>query len=359
LIPVLFVCPNLNVGGAERHWAVLIPALAEHGIRPSVLTLDGTGPFFDDLQARGIPVDCARLRSRYDVARLAAAIRRSVADQPRIILSRAASALVVGQIIARQSGASHIYNEHRQVGRPLGARVRRMMSLVAPRTTGVVAISKLQRPALAGLGFRDIGIWTVANGVPVRDRDPKTVAAMRAQLGIESSFCAVLVAALRPEKDVETFVRAIALAATEGVTGIVVGDGPQRAQLEATAAQQGAPVRFLGSRTDAVEVMAAADVVCLSSRFEGVPMALLEAMSVSRPVVATRVGAISEIVSHEQTGLLVDPGDDDAFADALRRLSRDPSLCRALGTEAQRHQRQNNSSSSMISGYAEVLHALA
>lgn len=359
MIPVLFICPNLKVGGAERHWAVIIPALREHGIRPSVLTLDGTGPFFEELEQSGIALSCAQLRNRCDLPRLTGAIRSSVAAQPQVILSRAPSALVVGQLIARRCGARHLYNEHRQIGRPFSARVTRMMSLIAPRINGVIAISEMQRRDLEALGFHKESIRTVPNGVPTRESDPNEIAALRAELGLTDGLCAVLVATLRPEKDVETFVQAVALAAADGVTGVVVGDGPERTQLEASAAQRGAPIRFLGSRTDAVDVMEAADVVCLSSRLEGVPMALLEAMSVGRAVVATDVGAVKEIVADEQTGLLVSPGDANGFAGALRRLALDSQLREACGVEAQRRQRQSFSSTSMVEGYARILRAMA
>ncbi len=359
MIPVLFVCPNMAIGGAERHWAQLLPAFAEHGIQPSLLTLDGTGPFFDHLRQAGIEVSCARLRNRCDLPRLAACIRTSAATRPRVIVSRAPSALVVGQLIARRCGARHLYNEHRQIGRPFDARVTRMMSLVAPRTNGVIAISEMQRSDLEALGFTGQSIHTVPNGVPIRERDPKAIAALRPQLGPDDDFCAVLVATLRPEKDVETFIRALVAAAADGVTGAIVGDGPERTRLEALASELGAPVRFLGSRSDAIEVMAAAQVVCLSSRMEGVPMALLEAMSVGRPVVATDVGAVGEIVEHERTGLLVSPDDANSFAGALRRLAIDSSLCHAYGVEAQRRQRSRYSSMSMMDEYARILLASA
>jgi glycosyltransferase involved in cell wall biosynthesis len=357
MISVLFICPNLKTGGAERHWAILIPALVEHGIQPSVQTLDGTGPFFDQLRTGPIEISCARLRNRCDIRRLAGAVRRGAAAHPRVIVSMGASPLVVGQLIARQCGARHLYNAHNCY--PLDARRERIMSLVAPRTSGVVAISEMQRRGLEALGFRGQCIWIVANGVPVRACAPPTISALRADLGLTGGFCAALVAALRPEKDVEMFVRAIGLAAADGVTGVVVGDGPERPQLESFAAEQRAPVRFLGSRTDAVDVMAISDVVCLSSRFEGVPMALLEAMSVGRPVVATDVGAVKEIVVHEQTGLLVAPGDTRGFAAALQRLVGDPPLRSALGAEARRRQRESYSSTSMIEDYAHILREMA
>ena len=72
---VIFICPNLKAGGAERQWALLAPGLAERGFDVSVLTLDGRGVYFEDLLARGVPIACAGLRHRADPIGLARAVR--------------------------------------------------------------------------------------------------------------------------------------------------------------------------------------------------------------------------------------------------------------------------------------------
>jgi glycosyltransferase involved in cell wall biosynthesis len=109
----------------------------------------------------------------------------------------------------------------------------------------------------------------------------------------------------------------------------IVGDGPERAALEAAAAT--AQVELLGERGDVPEQLAASDVFVLSSRSEGMPMSILEAMAAGLPVVASAVGGIPEIVRDGETGLLVPPGDADALAAALGRLLDDDGLRRRLG----------------------------
>jgi glycosyltransferase involved in cell wall biosynthesis len=102
------------------------------------------------------------------------------------------------------------------------------------------------------------------------------------------------------------------------------------------------------------ELIGAADVVCLSSAYEGLPMVLLEAMALARPIVATAVGGIPELVG-EDAGLLVRPGDAPALADALVELASDPARSVALGDAGRRRHRERYALEPMIEAYVEAL----
>ena len=118
----------------------------------------------------------------------------------------------------------------------------------------------------------------------------------------------------------------------------LAGDGPERAALEAQSRRLGLATRvhFLGSRDDVFGLMRSADLVVLPSLRKGHPLALLEALSLGRPCVASRVGGIPEIVESGRTGLLVPPGDPSALAEALSRLCLDRALRAELGDAAAR-----------------------
>jgi glycosyltransferase involved in cell wall biosynthesis len=120
---------------------------------------------------------------------------------------------------------------------------------------------------------------------------------------------------------------------------LVVGDGERRAGLETMTQQLGLAndVRFLGWRRDLDRVYADMDVVALSSRNEGSPVVLIEALAAARPIVATAVGGVPEVVLHEETGLTVAPGDPAALGEAMLRLLRDRSLAERLGQAGRRH----------------------
>ncbi len=121
-----------------------------------------------------------------------------------------------------------------------------------------------------------------------------------------------------------------ALAAAPEVALVLAGDGPDRARLEEEASRRGVRerARFLGacSRREALELFAAADAAVLSSSWENFPHAVVEALAVGTPVIATDVGGVGEIVVDERNGLLVPPGDPQALGAAIRRYFDDPSL---------------------------------
>jgi glycosyltransferase involved in cell wall biosynthesis len=137
------------------------------------------------------------------------------------------------------------------------------------------------------------------------------------------------------EKDQATLLRAFSMAAQRRPDAILIlaGDGPLRAQLEQEARDLGIAqrVRLPGIRQDVTRLMAAADVFALSSSTEGLPMAVLEAMSAGVPVVSTSVGGLKTLLTDGVTGLLVPPEDSRALAAALVRLLENPVERQRIG----------------------------
>ncbi|TDX21881.1 glycosyltransferase family 4 protein [Rhodovulum visakhapatnamense] len=118
-----------------------------------------------------------------------------------------------------------------------------------------------------------------------------------------------------------------------GLRLTLAGDGPDRAGLEAAVAGLGGRVRFTGylSQEAVAAEMKQTDIVVLPSFAEGVPVVLMEAMASRRPVIATQVAGVGELVEHGRSGLIVPPGDAAGLAAAIRRLARDPALRAAMG----------------------------
>jgi glycosyltransferase involved in cell wall biosynthesis len=174
----------------------------------------------------------------------------------------------------------------------------------------------------------------IPNGVPaarfpLADDAARVKARARWALPADGPVVA-LVGSLTPEKDVGRAVAAVGR--LPHVTLVVAGDGPDRAALEARVAAAGAGdrVRFLGSVPGSGDVLAAADVVVSSSRTEGMPGVLIEAGLTGRPVVATDVGAVREIVADGETGVVVPAGDTEGLAAGLERaLADDGTMGRA------------------------------
>jgi glycosyltransferase involved in cell wall biosynthesis len=125
------------------------------------------------------------------------------------------------------------------------------------------------------------------------------------------------VSRLEESKRLDLFVRAVE---ASGATGWIVGDGSDRPRVEALVA--GTDVTLLGQRDDVSDILGSADVFALPSASESYGIAVAEAIEAGLPVVATRTGAIAELVG--EAGILVEPGDDDAFTSAVARLVREP-----------------------------------
>jgi len=176
------------------------------------------------------------------------------------------------------------------------------------------------------VGLRAGSVRTIHNGVPVE--------AIRIRDRSVSGPVVGALARIAHQKGFDVLVRALTL--LDGVTGIVVGDGPERFEVEALAATLGVSQRMLieGWHEDARSYLSTFDVYCLPSRFEGFPLAVVEAMLQGLPIVASDVGSVSEAIRDGETGLLVPPEDPTALARAIRRLLEDRQLAARLGERA-------------------------
>jgi glycosyltransferase involved in cell wall biosynthesis len=166
-------------------------------------------------------------------------------------------------------------------------------------------------------------VKTIYNPVPDLDLEPLPRAAEGPIVGA--------VGRLSPEKGFDVFVRALAL--LPGVTGVLVGDGPERTALERLAAEEGVAGRlvFTGWADEARRHLPGFDVLAVPSRFEALPLIVPEAMLARVPVVAADVGSMAEGIPDADTGVLVPPEDPGRLADALRRLLAEPGRRARLG----------------------------
>jgi glycosyltransferase involved in cell wall biosynthesis len=374
---LLFVCPDMHRGGAERQWATLIPALARRGAEVRLVCLYDEGPLFDEVRAAGVAAECLGLRGPMDVGGMRRALSEA-SGRPGAVVTRTITPQVVGEAIARRAGAVHVFNEHTPLtadGELLAMRPRQRLltRAVASRVDRVIAVSERQAKPLARLGYRRDRIVTVPNGVFAAD--VKTTAdrdETRASLGLAADEFAVLcVANLRPEKGVDAFAEAVARARIEGVRsergrseggrrlrGLVAGEGPERQRLERlVAGLEG--VELLGSRGDVPDLIAACDAFALLSEAEALPMSILEAMALGRPVVTTDVGGAAEAVADGETGIVVPPGDRSAAAAALAALAAGPARARAMGERGHTRQRGHFDGEAMVDGYWRALEEVA
>lgn len=216
--------------------------------------------------------------------------------------------------------------------------------LIARGADALVAVSEEVRRRLIELvGIPPADIVLVRNGIPAAAVDGH--ADPRAELGIAPEAPVIgMVAVLRPEKGVDVLIRAAAVLVADfpSLQVLVAGDGPERSRLEALVEDLGlgGSVRLLGFRDDAPALVRSFDVAVLASDFESSSLAVMEYMDAARAVVATRVGALPELIEDGTHGLLVEPRDPIALAGAVGELLRDRPRAAAMGWRAQERRRR-------------------
>lgn len=215
----------------------------------------------------------------------------------------------------------------------------------------VVAVSEGVRARLLGAGVRPERVRVIRNGIVLT---PQTTTSRDDHRPLTVG----LVGRLSPEKGVDTFINvaAIVLKQLPSTRFLIVGDGPERASLQALINQLGVSenVHLLGRRDDMDAVYRSLDVQVLSSRTEGLPMALLEGMSYGLPVVATQVGEIPAVIRNGDSGLLVEPDRTVEIAKAISTLLQDQARRYTMGTNARARIASEFSASQMAFSYIDV-----
>jgi glycosyltransferase involved in cell wall biosynthesis len=189
------------------------------------------------------------------------------------------------------------------------------------------------RDALVRGGVHGESIRVVPSGIDVEALAAPAGAreALRREWGIGADDVVVLVLGVLERRKGHAVLLAAAKELGAGIRCVFCGDGSERESLVAAAARSGVGVLFAGFRRDVAACLAAADVVALPSLHEGLGVAALEAMAAARPVVASRVGGLAEVVVDGETGLVVPTSDPASLAAALARLAREPALRARLG----------------------------
>jgi glycosyltransferase involved in cell wall biosynthesis len=322
---ILHVDPELNWGGGERQVLGLVEHLGRKGHYNALLGSPGSA-LLAAAERRGIETLAARMRNELDPAGvffLRGLLRSERYDIVHFHTKRAhALALWLGR---STNGCKRV------VTRRMDYAVKRgwYTSYLYNRCTdGVVAISHAIGELLERAGVEPRKIRVIHSGI-----DPAPFAAAAASRSLPRVVGTT--AALVERKGQRYLLEAAALLERRGVRleYRFAGQGPERAALERHAARLGLGdrVRFVGFVGDIAGFLESVDIFVLPSLYEGLGVAILEAMAAARPVVATRVGGIPEIVEDGATGLLVAPRDAGQLADAIARLAGEEGLARRMG----------------------------
>jgi len=330
---ILLLVTLAETGGAQTYVASLLPMLAQHF--DVAVAAHGSGPLRERVQAAGVRFihlehvrrPLSPLRDFRGLLELTALVRR---ERPHIVHVNSAKAAALGRLAASLARVPiRIYTVHgwsfTAHGGGSSVVYRGAERLLRPLTTTTICVAESERRAGLEAGTCDEAATVVIhNGVEL----PRA-AAVESRSG---PYRLVTVGRLQAPKDPITLVRALAELGRPG-EAVIAGGGPDRPAVESEVRRLGleSVVRLAGERNDVGELLAAADLFVLSSRSEGLPLSILEAMAAGLPVVASSVGGVPELVVEGETGLLVPPGDPGALAAAIERLLDDSALRRQLG----------------------------
>jgi glycosyltransferase involved in cell wall biosynthesis len=321
-----------GISGSEAHLLQLLPDLRERGwdVRFLMLHEDepGAWEFATELEARGVPLDEIRLRADVDPLAFGQVVSYLGRQRPRILHTHLVHADVYGQLAGTMArvplrlSTKHGFNEFRE-GRFFGLADRSVGSLAHVH----IAISEGLAQYLAETeGFDAEGFEIVHYGIAAED-------SVRPYEGTEPRL--LCVGRLIPIKGHLVLLRALAQARTRvpGLVLDVAGRGPLEPSLREFARELGIEdaVRFLGFVSPVQTAVEQSAVVVVPSLGEGFGMVALEAMERARPVIASAVGGLPEIVEDGKTGIVVEPGDAEGLAEAIVALAGDLDRAAELG----------------------------
>lgn len=363
---VLEVTGAMFFGGAERVIAHLCSELDKSRFEPIVCCTRGIGPLGEQLRTQGIEVllvrasPPARWARRLDPAYLYDLIKRY---RPDVVHTHGLPALsAVGPLSYFGVLPYWVHTFH--YGNYPYARRRHMLleRVLCKRSDALIAVANSQREAVIrqhNVQAERVGL--IYNGVrsnPFIDK-PGVRAAKRAELGLTTDDLVVgSVAVLSEQKGVTYLLRAACdvLARYPATKFVIVGGGPLEDKLKEEAGSLGLDrsIKFTGWRSDVAEILTALDIYVMPSLWEAMPLALLEAMAASRPIVVTDVGDNARFVGQGEFGLVVPPRDVPALARAICDLISEPNRLVELGARASGHYEQNFTVEHMVRAYEKV-----
>jgi glycosyltransferase involved in cell wall biosynthesis len=346
-IKVMYLITDLKFGGAQTLLLELLKRLDRKRYLPQVACLfGGDSPLGKQIQASDVPLTDLRMHAWWRLDALWRLYRLLRKERPAILHASLFHAIFAARVTGRLAGTPVILSWRHNVN--IGGRAREWVNRVtAPLDDGVIAVSEKARQAeIRAASVPADKVRLIYNGI-----DPKSYAIekgrsmaqhrtlLRHELGIPAqAFLIGAVGRLHPQKGLSVLLEAFA-AVLEQIPQawlVLVGEGELHADLENRASALGISdsTTFAGRREDIPAVLSTLDVFVLPSLWEGLPMALLEAMATGLPVIATEVGGTPEVVVDGETGILI-PADDVKSLEQAICILLDENLRQRLGQAGQ------------------------
>ena len=341
----------------NRSWPAQIELLRDRNVDVTACTVVEPGPFHEQLAANDCRSFSLRCRSARDypvgAGRLARIVHAVQADVLHLVEPIAAAVGGAGGVIAGR-GVRIFHRQHVFIDKPM-SRLSQVGARLAHLTMAVCEAAA--EAAIADDGARRERTAVAYNGVPrPRAVEDAELAAMRERLGIpEEAPVISVVARLRPEKGLDVLIDAfpqVNAQLSQPAHLVVAGSGSAERDLrERAQAVDGGTIHFVGHQDDVAPWFSVGDVVAMPSRREALSFAGAEAMGCGRPLVASAVGGLKELVLDGETGVLVAPDDPVLLADALVGLLGSPDSRRQMGERARSRFLEHFTVEAMVDGW--------
>lgn len=358
---ICHIITTLDPGGAENHLLSLVTGLDRRRFDCDVVHLKGEGRLAPRFADAAVPVahfEMEGLAKATSWPRLVGWLRERRYD---VVHTHLFKADVYGGLAAERAGVPAIVSTKHNEDQYLRKRLYRWVGRrTASKARRVVCISEaVRRFFLDVAGLPGELLEVIPYGIEPLPPLPRAEGhALRAELGIPlETPLVVTIGRLTRQKGQADLVRA--MARVDPGTLLIVGHGEEERSLRACALEAGVGerVKFAGWRSDVRRILTASDVFCLPSRWEGFGLVLLEAMREERPIVATSVGAIPEVL--DGVGYVVPPGDVAGLADALRQALYNPIQAEALGRAGRRRMETEYGLARMIDRWSALYESIA
>jgi glycosyltransferase involved in cell wall biosynthesis len=363
---VVHILDNLDRGGAQKTLRLLVAGLSARGYRQHVICLNEkfNPQVLEALQQAGTSVEIIGRPRLYGLVGFWHIVRELRRRRPDVVHTKLPWGDLIGRTAARLAGAGPIVSTvtTRHVDKP-------RLQLVLDRMTvrwaeRVVFVSAEIIPfSVAHEGVRPNQVQCIPNGIDPDNRD-RTVAAagLRRQYGGGARAIIGMVARLHPQKAHGDLLTAFArvASASRDVRLWLVGDGPERGRLDSQVRRLGLEERvfFAGDRDDVLDWVAAMDVFVHPTFFEGLPSAVLEAMVMAKPVIASPVDGIRGLMTPGVHGWLVKPGDIEGLAGAIRHVLDHPELAAQVARAGAERVRKEFSAERFVQAYDDLFQSL-
>jgi glycosyltransferase involved in cell wall biosynthesis len=366
-IKVCFIAPDLGNGGAQKQLIELVAGLGRPEFDVVVINLFAQYTS-DRLKQLGVRIVDLEYRGRRDVTKVFRINRIIAGEKPDILHCVLTSANFYGLLASIGTGVPVRIAGERSLGTRFEGIRRAAYPKILSLADAIVTNSRRNKEWMEQTYKRaPETVQVIHNGCKLPAASPAAVLEeKRRALGIGADeFVIATVTHLTPEKDVECLVRAAARLAARRLAFrlVVAGEGPRVGSVREMIAASKLESRVLLTghvpHPEALVIAQSCDAFALTSKFEGMPNALMEAMAFARPCVASNVGGIPELVDHGVTGLRFESGDDSALADHLAELMADPELRRRLGQNAQARIAAEFSMEQMVRQHEELYRSLA